>query len=71
VNELEKLRQVWQQRTENQRCENDSAQEAIVEELLQNTALDQQGKSLCRKIQQSETLSNQLVIRFNPTRCSS
>lgn len=59
--EAEKTRQIWQQRIEQQRRGNQTAHEAIVEQLLHNAALDQQGKSLCRKIQQSETISNRLV----------
>ena len=63
---MEKTNEIWQQRMDKQRRGNQTTQDDIVEQMLQNAAFDQQGKSLCRKIQQSETLSNQLVIEIFP-----
>ena len=66
MKDLEKTNEIWQQRMDKQRRGNQTTQDDIVEQMLQNAAFDQQGKSLCRKIQQSETLSNQLVIEIFP-----
>ena len=61
MKELEKTEQMWRHRIELQRHQNQTAQTAIVEQILKSTASNQEGQALCRRIQRAETLSNQMV----------